>query len=360
MAVVAIFSLGTKADTQAQIMKCLGLSRRELPMNLIQQCLQCLPYVQHQPDDELQLTASSHLFIGNNLKLKHRVLKNLKLYHAERTSTNFTDTKEAVQQLSKYAEKDTQREIMGFIKEHNKDANLVLLNYMNFHGKLNDEFQTVSVADENFYVDENTTIQVPTLYSWGRFYLQRDELLSCWVLVQFYVGNITAFFLLPDRGMMQRLTERLTIQHLENIRKFIDIKIYHLRFPKLNSITISNLNTFLKKLNITKFFEDENNFWVSKIQEEPKTFPELLQQAVLTMSENGTEFEANADTLVEYSYRDLTVRFNRPFLVIIGIWNDFNVNIPLFMGKVVNPKNISSSIPMPQPPPPSHVPTPPK
>lgn len=136
MAVVAIFSLGTKADTQAQIMKCLGLSRRELPMNLIQQCLQCLPYVQHQPDDELQLTASSHLFIGNNLKLKHRVLKNLKLYHAERTSTNFTDTKEAVQQLSKYAEKDTQREIMGFIKEHNKDANLVLLNYMNFHGKM--------------------------------------------------------------------------------------------------------------------------------------------------------------------------------------------------------------------------------
>lgn len=87
---------------------------------------------------------------------------------------------------------------------------------------------------------------------------------------------------------------------------------------------------------------------------------QLLQQAVLTMSENGTEFEANADTLVEYSYRDLTVRFNRPFLVIIGIWNDFNVNIPLFMGKVVNPKNISSSIPMPQPPPPSHVPTPPK
>lgn len=52
-------------------------------------------------------------------------------------------------------------------------------------------------------------------------------------------------------------------------------RIYHLRFPKLNSITISNLNTFLKKLNITKFFEDENNFWVSKIQEEPKTFPEV-------------------------------------------------------------------------------------
>lgn len=62
--------------------------------------------------------------------------------------------------------------------------------------------------------------------------------------------------------------------------------------------------------------------------------PPGARKAVLTIDENGTE-HSGATLLEESAWSThLTIKFDRPFLVII---KDDNVNIPLFVGKMMNP-----------------------
>ena len=61
---------------------------------------------------------------------------------------------------------------------------------------------------------------------------------------------------------------------------------------------------------------------------------QAIHEAVMSISENGTE-HAGATLSEESAWSEhLTINFNMPFLIII---KDENTNIPLFMGKVVNP-----------------------
>ncbi|XP_062037012.1 alpha-1-antitrypsin-related protein-like [Lepus europaeus] len=334
-AAVATLSLGTSADTQTQVMKALGLNPQKVAKAQLYQCLQQLPYIYHQPDIQLQLTAGSHLLTDHTLTPIRPFAGSTKLSHSEPIAMNFKDPEWAQQQISNYVEKETQREIMGLAKALTTEKDSLILNHMTFRGKLHDKFDTVSIAEENFYVNENITVKVPTLYSWSTFHMQRDELLSSWVLVQFYVGNITAFFLLPDHGKMQRLMEQITPEHLDDIRSFTDIKYYHIHFPKLNSITVSDLKSYEESLGLPNLF----NKTVLSSAKEQRTIKnqKVVQQAVLTVDENGTEFAASTDTLVHYSYRDRTVRFNRPFVIVLGTSKDDDIFFPLFMGKVANP-----------------------
>ncbi|KAK2507771.1 hypothetical protein MC885_013467 [Smutsia gigantea] len=60
----------------------------------------------------------------------------------------------------------------------------------------------------------------------------------------------------------------------------------------------------------------------------------VIHKAVLRIQENGTG-HSGATLLEESTWsRPLTIKFNRPFLIII---KDENTNIPLFVGKMVNP-----------------------
>lgn len=61
---------------------------------------------------------------------------------------------------------------------------------------------------------------------------------------------------------------------------------------------------------------------------------QALHKAVLTIDEKGTE--ASGATMLEAIPMSIppTVKFNRPFVVIIY---DRNTKSPLFVGKVVNP-----------------------
>lgn len=335
-AAVATLSLGTNADTQTQVMKALGLNPQKVAKAQLYQCLQQLPYIYHQPDIQLQLTAGSYLLTDHTLTPIKPFSGSNKLSHSETITMNFKDPERAQQQISNYVEKETQREIMGLAKDLMTDVDSLILNHITFRGKLHDKFDTVSTAEENFYVNENLTVKVPTLYCWSTFHMQRDELLSSWVLVQFYVGNITAFFLLPDHGRMQKLTEQITQERLDDLKSFTDIKYYHIHFPKLSSITVSDLKTFGGGLGLPNLFNDKIDLASAKQQRAIKNH-KVIQQAVLTIDENGTEFSPSTDTLVHYSYRDLTVRFNRPFVIVLGTSKEDDMFFPLFMGKVVNP-----------------------
>lgn len=63
-------------------------------------------------------------------------------------------------------------------------------------------------------MDADTTVKVPMMSRLGMFDLHRCDTLSSWVLLMDYVGNATAFFILPDEGKLKHMENKLTKEAL--------------------------------------------------------------------------------------------------------------------------------------------------
>lgn len=61
---------------------------------------------------------------------------------------------------------------------------------------------------------------------------------------------------------------------------------------------------------------------------------QALHRTVLTIDEGGTEHSGAKPAKERNKFKQLTIKFNRPFLIIIM---DQYANMPLFMGKMVDP-----------------------
>ncbi|EPY81615.1 Alpha-1-antitrypsin precursor-like protein [Camelus ferus] len=383
----AMLSLGAKGDTHTEILNGLDFNLTEITEAEIHEGFQHLLHTLNQPDNQLQLTTGNGLFINETAKLVSKFLEDIKkLYHSEAFSINFMDTEAAKKQINDYVEKGTQGKIVDLVQDLDKDTVFALVNYIFFKvsiatafampslgakgdarteimkalgynskkalnadvhggvhhlldisirqdGKWEKPFDAERTTEEDFHVDAETTVKVPMMSRLGMFDLHYCDTLASWVLLMDYVGNATAFFILPDEGKLQHLEDTLT---KEILSKFLE-KRYpssaNLRFPKLSISGTYNLQTLLGKLGITKVFS--NGADLSGIVEEvPLKLSKAVHKAVLTIDEKGTE--AAGATILEAIPMSLPpdVSYNRPFIAII---HDNTTKAPLFVGKVVNP-----------------------
>uniref|UniRef100_A0A8C0Q409 Serpin family A member 1 n=1 Tax=Canis lupus familiaris TaxID=9615 RepID=A0A8C0Q409_CANLF len=330
----AMLSLGTKGDTHTQIMQGLGFNLTERAEREVHQGFHQLLSILNQPDNQLQLTTGSGLFINDTIKLLNKFLEDVrKLYHSEAFTINFRHTEEAKKQINNYVEKGTQGKIVDLVKDLDEDTVFALVNYIFFKGKWEKPFEVEHTTEEDFHVDEHTTVKVPMMSRLGMFDIQHCATLSSWVLLMEYVGNATAFFILPDEGKMQHLESKLTKEVLAKFLEKRYARSASLRLPKLSISGTYDLKSVLSKMGITKVFSAEAD--LSGITEEgPLMLSKGLHKAVLTIDEKGTE--AAGATFLEAIPMSMppSVDFNKPFLIIIV---DRDTKSPLFMGKVVNP-----------------------
>lgn len=330
----ALLSLGAKGDTQSQIMEGLRFNLTERAEGEIHHGFQHLLRTLNHPDNQLQLTTGSGLFIAEGLKLLSKFLEDVKnLYHSEAFSTNFGDTEAAKKQINDYVEKRTQGKIVDLVQDLDKDTVFALVNYIFFRGKWEKPFEEKQTTVEDFHVDEHTTVKVPMMNRLGMFDVHHCDKLSSWVLLMDYKGNATAIFLLPDPGKMHHLEDTLTKEVLAKFLENRHTRSANLHLPKLTISGTYDLKTVLSKMGITKVFSNEAD--LSGITEkDPLKLSKGLHKAVLTIDEKGTE--AAATTFVEAIPMSMppSVNFNRPFLIIIY---DTNTKSPLFVGKVVDP-----------------------
>ncbi|CAD7688590.1 unnamed protein product [Nyctereutes procyonoides] len=106
-----------------------------------------------------------------------------------------------------------------------------------------------------------------------------------------------------------------------------------LRLPKLSISGTYDLKNVLSKMGITKVFSAKVD--LSGITEEGSLMlSKAMHKAMLSIDENVTEHSGVIPSEENTWSKHLSISFNWPFLVII---KDENTNIPLFMGKMVNP-----------------------
>lgn len=70
-----------------------------------------------------------------------------------------------------------------------------------------------------FYLDSGEVLYLSMICRLDKFYLQKDRHLFSWVLMQHYVENSIAFFILPDPEKMQQLLQNLSPEYLNTLQR---------------------------------------------------------------------------------------------------------------------------------------------
>uniref|UniRef100_A0A8C6N5K7 Serpin domain-containing protein n=1 Tax=Mus spicilegus TaxID=10103 RepID=A0A8C6N5K7_MUSSI len=304
MAAFEMLSLGAKGSTQHQILKGLRLSLIDMTEREVHKCFQYFLHTLFQPNQQLQLTMGSSLFIDKHLKVANK-FKNVvtESYHSEVIPIDFWDTRAAMTQVNKHMEKQSYGHIVQVLKELPVDTVLALVNYIYFEGKVGKEFIDGQETEQvRVHLEEEVLVKA---YRLGR---SLDESLSSWVLVQHFVGNAMAIFILPDLGKMQQLVQNL---NYETVFLPFD-RFANLFFPKFTISATYDLITVMRQLGITQIFSIEAD--LSKVtMDGPVKLSKFYNVLWPTV---------------------LTVAFNRSFLLVI---KDEVLNLPLFIGIVRYP-----------------------
>ncbi|CAK6431760.1 unnamed protein product [Pipistrellus nathusii] len=329
-----MLSLGAKGTTRTQLLEGLGFNLTERAEADVHSGFENLLHTLNQPDNQLQLTTGNGLFVNDSLKLVDKFLEDVKkMYHSEAFSVNFKNSEEAKKKINDYVEKGTQGKIVDLVQELAEDTVFALVNYIFFKGKWERPFNAKMTREEDFHVDKATTVKVPMMNRLGMFNVHHCSKLSSWVLLMDYVGNATAFFLLPDEGKLSHMEELLTKEDLSAALARKSRSSAQLSMPKLSISGTYDLKATLGGMGITKVFSDGAE--LSGISEGPPLkLSKAVHKAVLTLDEKGTE--ASGATVVEAIPMSMppVLNFNRPFVTVIY---DKVTKAPLFVGKVVNP-----------------------
>uniref|UniRef100_A0A8C5YP04 Serpin family A member 11 n=1 Tax=Marmota marmota marmota TaxID=9994 RepID=A0A8C5YP04_MARMA len=331
---LALLSLGAQGDTSTQILEGLGFNLTETPAADVHRGFQSLLRTLDLPSPKLELKVGSSLFLDKRLKpLQHFLDSTKELYGAFAFSANFSDPATTWRQISEYVRKQTYGHVTDGLPQFSHDTLMVLLNYIFFKGKWKKPFEVDHTKEEDFHVDQATTVRVPMMNRLGMFDLHYCSTLASWVLQMDYLGNATAIFLLPDEGKLQHLEDTITKEILAKFLKNRESSSVNLYFPKLNISGTIDLKPVLTSLGITNVFSEKAD--LSGITEDaPLRVSQALHKAVLTIDERGTE--AAGATVMGIMPVSLLpeVKFDRPFLLVIY---EHSTKSPLFVGKVVNP-----------------------
>lgn len=70
-------------------------------------------------------------------------------------------------------------------------------------------------------MDENRPVKVPMMFHGGMYAAGYDEQLGCTVLEMPYFNNISAIFVLPDKGHLRQVEEAMTLDTFDRWKKLI-------------------------------------------------------------------------------------------------------------------------------------------
>ncbi|XP_044128623.1 alpha-1-antitrypsin-like [Bufo gargarizans] len=327
----AFLSLGAKAQTHSQIIKGLRLNTSKISEKDIHEDFHHRPDLLNDVDRKLPLIGGNALYISKERKILQTFLDEAKkLYHSEVFSTDFKNTEEAKNQINSYVEKNTHGKIPELLDSVDQDAIFILINYIYFRGQWENPFEEKWTKEEDFHVNENTTVKVPFMSRTGMYKAAfTDEATVVSIPCK---GNDVALFVLPNQGKLSEVEQNFKKESIKTWKKSFHRRLVDLYLPKFSVSGTVNLKEILGKLGIEDVFSDSAD--LSGITGEPNAkISKAIHKAVLSVDEKGTE--AAGTTALEAMPMMLPprIQFNRPFLISVNDHESI-----LFIGRIANPQ----------------------
>uniref|UniRef100_A0A452TBJ4 Serpin family A member 4 n=1 Tax=Ursus maritimus TaxID=29073 RepID=A0A452TBJ4_URSMA len=255
----AMLSLGARSHSQTQILEGLGFNLTELSAWDIHWGFQHLLHAVRLPGDGLEMRMGSALFLSQDLLILPGFLNDsVAFYESKLFPTNFHNSVGTTQLINDHVREETQGKIVDLVSPLSTDITMVLVNYIYFKALWEKPFIPSMTTPQDFHVDENTVVKVPMMLqdTQHHWYLH-DRHLPCSVLRMDYQGNMTAFFILPDRGKMKQVEEVLTPEMLTRWKNLYFYKKLELHFPKFSISGSYQLDQILPKMGFMHLFSKQ-------------------------------------------------------------------------------------------------------
>uniref|UniRef100_A0A6J0E8G3 Serine protease inhibitor A3N-like n=2 Tax=Peromyscus maniculatus bairdii TaxID=230844 RepID=A0A6J0E8G3_PERMB len=337
---LAILSLGASNNTLEEILEGLKFNLTESPEADIHPGFEHLLHVLSYPGDQVKISIGSNMFIKKHLDILAEFKEKAQmLYQAEASVTDFQQPHEAKKLINDYVSQQTQGKIKELISHLDESLLVVLVNYIYFKGKWEMPFDPCFAFESIFYLDEKRTVRVPmmNIKNLSTPYF-RDEDLNCSVVELKYRGNASALFILPDLGKMQQVESSLQPETLKKWKDSLRSRmIDELYIPKFSISSEYSIEDILQQLGIREVFSTQANLsWITGAED--LRVSQVVHNVVLDVDETGTEAAAATRVRALGSAlisNPMKMNFSSVFLMIVS---DTNIQTPLFMAKVTNPK----------------------
>ncbi|XP_048450337.1 alpha-1-antitrypsin-like, partial [Rhincodon typus] len=124
-------------------------------------------------------------------------------------------------------------------------------------------FDPQKTYEDDFHVDDTTTVKVQMMKRKGRYAMNYDEELASSVILIPYRGNASLVLILPDPGKLAGVEQNLTITNFQHLITSLRIGSVDLHLPKLSLRSTYQLKQLLIAMGIVDIFT--NNANLSKI-----------------------------------------------------------------------------------------------
>ncbi|NXH21815.1 A1AT antiproteinase, partial [Bucco capensis] len=332
----AMLALGAKSTTLSQIFEGLGFDGlTETRIRDIHESFHKVLAVLNCPDVNITLNKGNALFTAIGYEPQETFLQITKqFYDADIFASNFYKPEEAQKQINSYVEEKTKGKIPELIGHLDPSTVMVLVNYIHFKDAWAKSFDPLRTYEDEFFVNNNTSIRVNMMQSESNYDSYYDQDLSCEVVELPYQGTARALLILPDDGKMKQVEDALSKETVCKWDKKLVTRRLHLQLPKISISGSYDVKSLLKEMGITEVFSGNadlsgisgsRDLWVSQ----------AIHKALLEVDEAGTEAAgATAIILSKVHLPSVTIKFNRPFIILIS---DKKTSTTLFMGKIVDP-----------------------
>ncbi|NXS15492.1 SPA3F inhibitor, partial [Mystacornis crossleyi] len=332
----AMLAVGAKSTTLFQILGGLGFDDvTETRIHDIHESFHKVLSVLNCADVNTTLNIGNTLFTATGYEPQESFLQNSKqFYDADLFSSDFHKPEEAKKQINKYVEEKTKGKIPELVGHLDPSTVLVLVNYIYFKAAWEKSFDPLRTYEEDFFVSTNASVRANMMQRDGISNSYYDQDLSCVVVELPYQGTARALLILPDDGKMKQVEDALSKETVCKWDSKLVTRRLNLQLPKFSISGSYDVKTLFEQMGITEVFS--SNADLSGISgNHDLQVSQAIHKALLEVDESGTEAAgATAIIFTRGSYTFPTIKFNRPFIILIS---DKQTDITLFMGKIVDP-----------------------
>jgi len=260
-------------------------------------------------------------------------------------AVDFSQQDLAAEEINDWVENKTNNLITDFISPDIISANtrLLVLNAIYFKANWKYPFLKFdTLSSVKFDVTENSEVEVDMMAKSDTILYQSNNALQSDIFSLPYEDeNFQMMVFLPHDNSgdsLQNLIRKFQSVDFNNIYDNLNESMVDLYLPKFSIGYKSELVTALMSHGIRSMFNPEEADF-SRISEEPLRVSNILHETKVEVNEEGSEAAGITGAVLDLRAsisHSREVNVNRPFVFVI---HDLRNNLPLFIGKVVNPSS---------------------
>jgi len=331
---------GAKGNSKAQLASVLGL------LNVSDEVVQqesrnlLLSYANLKNNLTANIELANVIFADHSTEIEdtyESVLNESFLTSTHRV--NYTDAVKSAETINSWVANKTNDLIKDLVSPTSlsKDTVMMLLNAVYFKANWQLPFQKALTTQAEFSVSKDTFVNADMMFlDDSIYYGQNKELASQIISLQYEDPNFTMMIFLPDtEAGLKTLSTKLKEKNLTQLHNSLNPRDTLLSMPKFKLGFKTELVSAFKALGVSDIFNERAD--LSGITSGPVFVSDILHETKVEVNEEGSE--AAGVTGIQIDIRaggssPVLLNIDRPFFFII---HDLKNNIPLFMGKIVNP-----------------------